>query len=80
MIFDILAPPQGPRGRDKENCGVAHLIHVSDSHIKFGWISSNGLGGDSVMDGRMEAISISPSLFLKKHGDNKYAKFDSNIP
>ena len=33
---------------------VAHPIHVSNSHTKFGWISSNGLGGDSVTDGRTD--------------------------
>ena len=73
MIFDLLAPPPGPRGRGQKKCGVARLIHVTNSHNKFGWISSNGLGGDSVTDGRTdrrtEAIAISPTLFLKKRGD-----------
>ena len=67
MIFDLLAPPPGPRGAGPKKCGVAHLIHVNNSHTKFGWISSNGLGGDSVTDGRTdgrtEAIAISPTLF-----------------
>ena len=75
MIFDLLAPPQGPRGRSQKKCAVAHPIHVSNPHTKFGWISSNGLGGDSVTDGRTdrrtdrrtdgrtEAIAISPALF-----------------
>ena len=66
MILDLLAPPQGPRGRDKK-CAVARPIHVSNPQSKFGWISSNGLGGDSVTDGRTdgrtEAIVISPTLF-----------------
>ena len=66
MIFYLLAPPQGPRGRGKKKCAVAHPIHVSNSHTKFGWISSNGLGGDIVTDGqtdgRTEAIAISPTL------------------
>ena len=47
-------------------------IHVSNSHTKFGWISPNGLGGDSVMDGqtdgRMGVIALSPTLFLKSVG------------
>ena len=47
MIFDLLAPPKG-RGK---KCAVAGPIHVSNSHTKFGWISSNGLGGDSVTAG-----------------------------
>ena len=78
MIFDLLAPPQGPRGRGQKKCAVAHPIHISSSHTKFGWISSNGLGGDSVTDGqtdgrtdgqtdgRTEAIAISPTFFFKK--------------
>ena len=32
MIFDLLAPPQGPRGRVSKNCAVVHAIHVSNSH------------------------------------------------
>ena len=63
MIFDLLAPPQGPRGGGGGESAVALLIHVSNSHTKFGWISSNGLVGDSVTDGRTEAIAISPTLF-----------------
>ena len=66
MIFELLAPPQGPRGGAKK-CAAVRPIHVSNSHTKFGWISSNDLGGDSVMDGqtdgRMEVIAISPTLF-----------------
>ena len=53
MIFDLLSPPQGPRGGAKK-CAVAHPIHVSIPHTKFGWISSNGLGGDSLTDGRTD--------------------------
>ena len=92
MIFDILAPPQSPRGRGNKNVPlhayfksnqvywykvqshvysytrtITDIIHVSNSHTKFGWISSNGLGGDSVTDGptheQMEAIAISLMLF-----------------
>ena len=59
MIFDLLAPPQGPMGRAKKKCAVAHPIHVSNSHTKFGWILSNGLGRYSVTDGR---IDVSPIL------------------
>ena len=65
MIFDPLR--KAPGGGEK--CAVAHPIHVSNSHTKFGWISSNGLGDsvtDGQMDGRTEAIAISPTLFLKK--------------
>ena len=80
MIFDLLAPPQGPRGLGpKKQCAVELPIHVSNSHTKFGSISSNGLGGESATDrqhrqtyGQTEAIAISPTAdaFLKKSGDN----------
>ena len=52
MIFDLLTPPQGPRGRGPKSFAVAHPFHVSNSHTKFGWILSNGLEGDSITDGR----------------------------
>ena len=64
MLFDLLAPPQGPRGQGPKKCAVAHPIHASNSHIKFGWISSNGLGGYSVTDGRRRLQY--PRRFLKK--------------
>ena len=43
---------------------------MSNSHTKFGWILSNGLGVDSMNVGRTEAIAISPLLFLKIIGIN----------
>ena len=54
MIFDLLTPPQGAKGRGEKKFNVAHPIHVSNSHSKFGWISSNGLGGDSITDRRTD--------------------------
>ena len=67
MIFDLLTPLQGPRGRAKQKFNVARQIHVNNSHTKFGCMLSNGLGGDSITDGQkegqMETITISPSLF-----------------
>ena len=73
MIFDLFGPSPGPQGAGpKKKCAFAHPIHVSNSHSKFGRISSNGLGGDSVTDGqtdgRTEAIAISPTLFKKSVG------------
>ena len=38
----------------QKKCAAAHPIHVNKSHTKFGGISSNGLGGDSVIDGQMD--------------------------
>ena len=35
-------------------CAVANPIYVSNTHTKYGWISSNSLGGDSVTDGRTD--------------------------
>ena len=43
---------------------------MNNSHTKFGWILSNGLGGDSVTDGRRRLQF--PHRFLKKRGDNKF--------
>ena len=49
---------------------------MSNSHTKFDWTLSNGLGGDRVTDGQkdgrangqMEAIAISQKLFLRRVG------------
>ena len=69
MIVDLLTPPMVLGGMSKK-CADTHPIHVSNLHAKFGWISYNGLGGDSIMDrlmdGQTEAITITTSLFLKK--------------
>ena len=76
-MFDLLTPLQSPRGGTKKEFAVALPIHASNSLPKFGWISFNGLGGDSITDrqtdGRREAITISPSLF-KKCGDKTDTK------
>ena len=67
--FDILAPPQGPRRRGQKKCAVACSIHVSSSHTKFGWISSNGLGKDSIMDGQTDGGDCNiPDVFFKSVG------------
>ena len=39
MVFDLLFPSQGPRGRGLKYCAVARAIYVNNSHTKFGWIS-----------------------------------------
>ena len=51
MIFDLFIPPKDPWKGGKTNTVVCP-IHVSNSHTKYCWISSNGLGGDSIMDRR----------------------------
>ena len=58
---------------------VARPIHVSNLHTKFGLISSNGLGGDSITDGWTDRQTDRradggdnniPFAILKKRGDN----------
>ena len=77
MTFDLLAPLQGPRGRgQKKMCRCTPHSCEQHTHTKFGWISSNGLGGDSVTDGRTDGRTDGgdcniPNAFLKKRGDNK---------
>ena len=44
--------PRAPGGGEK--IAIARLIYVSNSHTKFGWISSNGLRGDSITDRRTD--------------------------
>ena len=44
---------RAPGGGAKKNFAVARSIHVSNSHTKFGWILSNGLG-DSMTDRRID--------------------------
>ena len=70
MIFDLLAPPQGPRGRGPKNNAVACAIDVSCSHTKSGWIEEKKIffdhstsHGTPKSDGQTEAIAISPTLF-----------------
>ena len=41
---------------------------MSIPHIKFGWISSNGLGGDSIADGRTDV----GDCYNKKRWENKF--------
>ena len=46
--------PRAPGGGAQKKFDVALPIHVSNSHTKFDWISSNGLGGDSITDRRTD--------------------------
>ena len=56
MIFDLWPHPKVTRGGAKFFFAVARPIHVSSSHSKFVWISSNGLGGDSITDRQQVGI------------------------
>ena len=48
---------------------------MSNSQTKFGWILSNGLGGDSITDGWTEGDEYNiPFAFFKKHGDKNLAR------
>ena len=42
---------------------------MSNSHTKFGWVSYNGLGDDSIMDRRTDGGDN--NIPLKKRGYNK---------
>ena len=57
MTFDLLIPPQGRRGRGQKSF-VARPIYMSNSHIKFGSIYSNGLRGDSLIDRQTDGIKF----------------------
>ena len=57
--------PPGPQWVGPKSA-VVRPIYVSNSHTKFGWISSNGLGG-----GQTEAITSPSPFFKKKRGDKK---------
>ena len=74
MIFDLLTHPQSPMGGGGGGVAikVACPIHVSNSHTKFDWISSNVLGGDSITDRRTDGDDYNiPFAFLKKREDKK---------
>ena len=82
LTFD---PSPGPQTRGQKTIYVARPIYVSKSHTKFGWISSNGLGGDSITDGWTDGRTDdggdnnTPSAFLKKRGDKKNNVLKWNI-
>ena len=48
----INSPPQGSEGGAKSV--LLHTPSMRETHTKFGWISSIGLGGDSVTVGRTD--------------------------
>ena len=56
-----------PQGAGPIKYAVARPIHMSNSHTKFGWISSKALGGDSVTNGRTDGGDCHiPYAFFKK--------------
>ena len=66
MIFDLLTMPRTLGGGAKIVFAVAQPIHVSNTHTEYGWISSNGLGGDSITVGRVE-FDFLPRSTRKSH-------------
>ena len=58
---------RAPGGGAKKFFYVARLIHLDNSHTKFGWISSNGLGGDSITDRQQDGIWFWPLSTPKSH-------------
>ena len=81
MIFDLFWPlPSAPGGGAKK-FAVAGPTHVSNSHTKFGWISSNGLGGDSITDRRTDGGDNNiPFVFLKSVGIINSKHLYPNLP
>ena len=74
MIFDPPPPPPGLK------CAAAGPIHAIDSHIKFGWISPNGFGGDIITDRRTDGGDNNiPFAFLTSVWDNKSSIFPMYI-
>ena len=67
MVFDLLIPPQGPRGQGKKSLAV-HPFYASNSRTKFVWISTSGLG-DSLMDRRFHK-KIRVGYFLSNKSKN----------
>ena len=59
MIFNLLSPPQGA-GQNKMCHFTPNSCEQLTQQIWLDFV--NGLGGDSGMDRRMEAIAISPSV------------------
>ena len=59
-----------------KKCAVAQPIYVSNSHTNFGWISSNGLGGDSVTDRRRRLQYPHRFFVLKSVGTIRLFYFD----
>ena len=55
---------KGPRWRGRKKFAIVSPIHVCNSNTKFGWISSNSLGGESITDGRRRLQY--PLSFFKK--------------
>ena len=69
LTLDLLTS-RARGGGSKNKFAVAHPIPVSNAHTKFGKISPNGSGGDSITegwvggrtDGWTEVITISSTL------------------
>ena len=57
-LNDILPfePSLGPKGAEPKKIAVVRSIHASNSHTKFGRISSNDLGGYSKTDRQQDVI------------------------
>ena len=69
------SPSPGPKNSETNNCAVDYPTHVSNSHTKFGWISSNGLGEDSMdveqTNGKMDSGDCNiPMAFIIKAWEN----------
>ena len=66
LNLKLFNPPQGPQGLGQKYA-VARPIYVSNSHTKFGWILSIGLGADSITDRRTDRIRLLTISTPKSH-------------
>ena len=59
--------PRDPVGGAQKKIDAARPIHVRNSHTKFGLISSNGLGRESITDRQQDGIWFWPLSTPKSH-------------
>ena len=75
MIFDRLTFPSVP-GSGAQKCAIKRPIHGSNSHNKVGWISSNGLGGETITDGRADGrTDVLVGFFMLEKEPTKQMRF-----
>ena len=65
--------PRAPGGGGKNKFAFACPLYVSNSHTKFGWISSIGSGGESITDKRTDG-------WMGGRTDGQTDEGDYNIP
>ena len=62
-----------------KKCSDACPIHASKSQTKFGWILSNGLGGDSVTDKQTDLTPKHPQVPTLGHDPGDQMKIPTDM-